>query len=650
MTAFPAFSSRKCALAVAISLSCTWSAFAAPEASELDPVVVTATATDRLASDAPASISVITREQIQARAVLDLSDALRGTTGVTLAGVGFGRRGIQIRGMDPEYTLVMLDGQRVNAASDAIAHADFDLGWMPAAAIERIEVVRGPMSSLYGSEALGGVVNVISRRATDEWQGNLVYNGGVVGGHRGGNTTQAGLYAGGALVPGTLGLSVFAEHRQKDATKDPLDERLDEQEQRRVNTGRAVLTWTPTEGQRVDLSHLEGSEFRKRNALQAGTAPYVYETVDDIRRQQTTLMHQGDWSWGQTRFNAYQSKLERENRRDIGEATRPQYLRDDIVDGRATLNLGESHRLSAGAEWRRERLDDASAAASGQVKSIQTAIFLQDEIQITDSLSVVLGDRADHHSEFGWHHSPRGYAVWHLSEAFTLKGGVGTGFKAPSLKQLSPEYSAVGGGGRFTIVGNPLLKPEQNTSYELSGAWQQDGWSVQATAFQNELKDLIQTVCVRACGVRGRELRNYTNVAEARIRGVELSGTVPLTEGLRLEANYSWLDTEDKQTGQALNERPSRSGAANLVWERGPLQATFRGEYVGTQKQASGTAQVTLPDYALFSLDTRWAITPKLSMVVGVDNIADKRLDETGALYAYPETGRYVHAGFDLAF
>ncbi|MER2176430.1 MAG: TonB-dependent receptor plug domain-containing protein, partial [Stenotrophomonas maltophilia] len=239
MTLLPVPGMRQRALVAALSVTCSWTAAAVPQASELDPVVVTATATDRLASDAPASISVITREQIHARAVLDLSDALRGTTGVTLAGVGFGRRGIRIRGMDPEYTLVLLDGQRVNAASDAIAHADFDLGWMPASAIERIEVVRGPMSSLYGSEALGGVVNVISRRATDEWQGNLVYNGGVVGGNRGGNTTQAGLYAGGALLPGRLGLSVFAEHRQKDAIQDPTDQRLDEQEQRRVNTGRA---------------------------------------------------------------------------------------------------------------------------------------------------------------------------------------------------------------------------------------------------------------------------------------------------------------------------------------------------------------------------------------------------------------------------
>src|SRR5690606_23771494 len=139
---------------------------------------------------------------------------------------------------------------------------------------------------------------------------------------------------------------------------------------------------------------------------------------------------------------------------------------------------------------------------------------------------------------------------------------------------------------------------------------------------------------VSACGVRGRELRNYTNVARARIRGVAVAGTAPLPGDLHLEANYSWLDPEDRQTRQQLNERPRRHAAASLVWARGPLQATVRGESIGPQKQASEASQVTLPDYPLVSLDTRCAITPRLSMVVGMDTLADKRLDETGALYA----------------
>ncbi|PTS72467.1 TonB-dependent receptor [Stenotrophomonas sp. HMWF022] len=647
MIRFPDAGRLSCAVLLALAPPL---AVAAAAPSQLDPVVVTATATDRLASDAPASISVITREQIQLRPVLDLADALRGSPGVTVAGVGFGRRGIRIRGMDPGYTLVLLDGQRVSASADAIAHSDFDLGWLPAAAIERIEVVRGPMSSLYGSEALGGVVNVISRRATDEWQGNLIYNGGVVAGDRGGNSTQTGLYAGGALVPGVLGLSVFAEHRQKDATRDPTDERLDEQEARRANTGRAVLTWTPDARQRIDLSHLQGNEQRRRHALQAGTAPYVYETLDDIQRRQTTLSHQGDWAWGQTRVSAYRAELDRDNRRDRGEASRPQQLTDQIVDARATVSLGTHHRVSVGGEWRRQELDDASGARSGHLQADQTAVFVQDEIQLNDGLSLVVGNRSDRHPEFGWHHSPRAYAVWHANEAFTIKGGIGTGFKAPSLKQLSPEYSAVGGGGRFTIVGNPQLKPEQNSSAELSAAWQRDRWSLQATAFQNDLKDLIQTTCVRACGVRGRELRNYTNVARARIRGIELAATAPISEHLTAEANWSWLDPRDRQTDRWLLERPRRSGAAALNWQRGPLQAAVRGEYIGPQQQAAGTAQITLPGYWLWSLDARWRVTGTVSVLAGVDNLANKRLDETGALYPYPETGRYVHAGIELGF
>ncbi len=618
-----------------------------PNAPQLDRVVVTATATDRLVSDAPASVSVITREQIHMRPVLDLADALRGTPGITVAGIGMGRRGIRVRGMDPAYTLVLLDGQRINASRDAIAHSDFDMGWMPAAAIERIEVVRGPMSSLYGSEALGGVVNIISRDATDAWQGNLVYNGGVVAGGLGGNSVQAGVYAGGPLLRDTLSLSVFGEHRQKDATRSAADERLDEQEARRVNTGRVVLGWTPDEQQRIQLSHLQGNEWRSRHALQTGARPYVYETVDDIDRRQTTLAHDGTWSWGQTRINAYRSTLDRSNRRDLGEATRPQHLTDDIVDGRATLEAG-NHRISAGGEWRREQLQDASASRSGHLQSIQTAVFVQDEIQLMPELSLVVGNRADHHSRFGWHHSPRGYLVWHLNDAFTLKGGAGSGFKAPSLKQLSPEYSATAGGGRFTIVGNPLLRPEKNTSQELSAAWQQNGGSLQATVFQNNLEDLIQNVCVRDCG--GRELRNYTNIARARIRGVELAGTLPLGNGLLLEANFSWLDAEDQQKHQPLTERPRRSAGANLSWEHGPLQAALRGEYIGPQKQSAGTGQVTLPQYTLLSLDTRWAISSRLNLVLGVDNLANKRLDEGSALYPYPETGRYVHAGIDLAF
>ena len=142
-----------------------------PTGRHLEPTVVTATSTLRQLGDAPASVSVISRDELALRPVQDLEDALRGTAGLRFTGVGMTRRGVSIRGMGSEHTTVLIDGQRIGNAGGAVAHADFDLGWVPVEAIERIEVVRGPMSSLYGSEALGGVVNVITRRSTDTWQG-----------------------------------------------------------------------------------------------------------------------------------------------------------------------------------------------------------------------------------------------------------------------------------------------------------------------------------------------------------------------------------------------------------------------------------------------------------------------------------------------
>ncbi len=620
------------------------------DAVDLDTIVVTASAHETRLRDAPAFVDVITREDLQSRPVLDLADALRGSPGVSLSGVGFSRRGIRIRGMDSEYTLVLVDGKRVSAASDAIAHADFDLGWMPVEAIERIEVVRGPMSSLYGSEALGGVVNIITRGATDRWLGSFGYNGGVVAGGHGGGVYQAGVYAGGPLVPDVLGLSFNAEVRRKDDTEDPSDTRLTEQEGRDAHSGNLTLTWTPDARQRIDASHLQGRERRWRDALQAGTVPYVYESVDHIDRRQSSLSHQGNWAWGDTRIRAYRSTLDRTNRRTRGAATNPQSLVDDIVDGQASTRLGERHRVTVGGEWRRERLEDDTVSVSGAAGLVHRALLLQDEIDLGDAWSLVVGNRADHHDRFGWHQSPRAYGIFHASDRLTFKGGIGNGFKAPTLKQLSPEYSATGGGGRFTIVGNPALKPETATTMELGATWSGDGWSAQATAFQSDLEDLVQTLCLSDCGIRGRELRSYMNVAKARIRGVELAGDVALPGGFSLDANYNWLQPRDRETGLPLVERPRHGAMAQIAWEGAAWRSALRAEYKGAQWQSGTSALVELPGYTLWSLDLGYRITDRIRLRGGVENLTDERLAETSALYSYPETGRYVHVGVNLGF
>ena len=139
---------------------------------EMNTLVVTASSRPEQLNDVLASVNVVEGSKLRQRLTQDLSDALEQQVGIQTQGLGLNRKGVSIRGMNPEHTLYLVDGQRINSSSSAIAHSDAELNWIPAEAIEQVEVVRGPMSSLYGSEALGGVINVITRKPLQKWQGS----------------------------------------------------------------------------------------------------------------------------------------------------------------------------------------------------------------------------------------------------------------------------------------------------------------------------------------------------------------------------------------------------------------------------------------------------------------------------------------------
>lgn len=618
---------------------------------ELGPVVVSATAGERLATDAPATVTVITGDELGQRPVQDLADALRDTPGMMVGGIGLNRRAISIRGMPSDHTLILMDGKRVNTAGNAIAHADYDLNWVPQQAIERIEVVRGPMSSLYGSEALGGVVNVISRRATDAWQGSLFAQGGLTEG-KGGDSWQMGAYAGGPLLPGILGLSITGQNQGREPTRALANTRLTELERRRTASGTATLTWTPDEAQRIDFSYGQGHEARVYTSQSGTTAASIYTTTDRIDRRHLSLAHAGDWKWGSSSLRAYRSTLDRNSRRSTGTPTAPQGLTDDIIDGHVSVPLLSWGRLTLGGEWHRESLNDSTVNHRGSAEAIHHALFLQNEINLGTDWSLVLGNRADHHEAFGWQHSPRAYLVHHLTDALTVKGGVGKGFKAPTLKQLSPHYQAVAAAGRFTVVGNPALEPETSIAYELGAEYRATNWSARATLFQNDLNNLIETACTQFCGVRGREIRTYQNVNEARIRGVELESGLDLPGNLRLDANYTFLDSEDRGTGLELTERPRHRANVALAWSpSGRFTARVRAQYIGQQMISPSSAAATdVPAYTLVSLDLRQSLTDSVVLTAGIQNLTNQRLAEKSSLFPYAEEGRLFWVGLNHSF
>jgi outer membrane receptor for ferrienterochelin and colicins len=619
-------------------------------ATQLEPVVITATSGERFLKDAPASVTVVTGEELRERPVRDLAEAIEGTPGIQLTGIGLGRRGISIRGMLPEQTLVLVDGMRVTNSASAIAHSDFELGWVPAEAIERIEVVRGPMSSLYGSEALGGVVNIITRRATDEWHGSFSTFGLIAEHGLGGNGYSFSGYAGGPIIPGVLGLNVWGQFQGRTELASPDNVRVSSLGEEKAFTGNATLTWTPDAQQRIDLSYGAGYETRWSNLQGAGPFPTYYRSDDDIWRQHVSLSHEGAWDWGTSRVRIYSAMLDRENERSDGAPpSGPHKFIDTVGDGQISFSPLANHKFTIGGEVRQERLKDPTVNDAGRADQMHYAGFIQDEIYLGDEWELVLGSRFDHHETFGWHTSPRAYLLYHLNDALTFKGGVGAGFKAPTLKQLSPEYEARAGGGRFTVIGNPDLEPETNLSFEAGFEYQQGIWSARAMAFQNDVENLIQAVCVVRCTGAPGATWTYENVDEARIRGVEVGGGVDLPWNMRLDANYTYLDPIDKTTGERLPDRSNHSANATFAWSPiENLMTSLRVNNVGPQKTT--TASSKQPAYTLVSAYANYDFNEHTTLQLGIENITDVRLADGNGAYAFADEGRRYFLGLKAKF
>jgi outer membrane receptor for ferrienterochelin and colicins len=325
---------------------------------------------------------------------------------------------------------------------------------------------------------------------------------------------------------------------------------------------------------------------------------------------------------------------------------RPQTIEDETYDARTSINVGSLNRVTIGGEWRQEELFDTSMNAAGYDRVRHRGVFAQDELRL-ERWMFVLGTRYDDHDIFGAQNSPRAYAVYHPSDKVTIKGGVGRGFKAPNLKLLSPEYSVTT--SSFVVFGNPDLQPEINTSYELGTSYSASRWTLQATLFQNDVKDLIQSYCAADCDAL-RVLR-YENVDEARIRGVEIGASVAPLSQLAVDFNYTFLDAKDLGADQPLAEKPKHAMNLTLKWyPTDKLNAQLRGNHYGKQTMYSSEVRYGLPDYTLWGADLNYQLTSHFKLHLSGDNLTDEKLAELSSRFNYVEVGRSYSAGFTGSF
>lgn len=647
-------------------------AHADPQEATLKPVVVTASSVEQSLRDAPASVSVITREDIAKRPVQELAELLGTVEGVTLSRSGNQVPGVQIRGLGQAYTLMLIDGKRVNSTNAMFRGNDYDTGWVPVSEIERIEVVRGPMSSLYGSDAIGGVVNVITRKVGKTWRASARTDLVLQENREAGDSRLVSVSASGPLIADVLGVRLTAshDHREPDgAINTPATPGASAQPGLQLLDNRqlgALFTWTPHAQHEIKLSH----DDSRRNH-----SGFVLE------RQATSLSHHGRYGFATSDVTL---NLDRTRNR-VGMITgqsNPNVADSHSLDGKLMLPWDSARQMiTLGGELRRDKLSDptnltgwpgtASYRASSHAEVSQRAFFVEDEFQISDSLKLTVGNRYDDHENFGGHHSPRAYLVWHATPEISVKGGWAKAFRAPTLLQGSPNWGSVSCGSATAgcyIVGTPKLKPETSTSKEIGVRYEGAGISGGLTLFDNQLKDMISIDSRTANRTLapsysnfvgylpdGRPIFAYQNIASVRSKGFELGGRLTLNRQWQLSANYTYTDAKNTSGSSKLplTYRPKHAANISVDWQpndQWSFNTTAR--YSGLQYinvPANGQNMLTKAAYSVADLSVGYRIDKHFSVRAGVLNLTDQN-DNRSQSTDFNEDGRRYFVSLSADF
>ncbi|CAB3879995.1 ligand-gated channel protein [Achromobacter piechaudii] len=650
-----------CAAGLGMGPAAAW-AQGANEAKTLDTVVVTASGFEQQIQDAPASISVITREDLDKKFYRDVNDALIDVPGVIVTGGG-DRQDISLRGMGPQYTLILIDGRRQSSRetrtnSDS---AGVEGGWTPPlAAIERIEVVRGPMSSLYGSDAMGGVINIITRKVPKEWGGEIRMDTTIQESSKSGDIYQGNFYLAGPIKNDLLGLQIYGQASQRDE-----DNIVNGFRKRNSDSVTAKLALTPNRDHDIVL---EATAMRQKiqetlGKTVAPLAPGVAcartgcpaSAQNDYRSNKWALSHTGRWGWAVS--DSYVQQEEFDNR------SRQMKVKNLNLQSSWTLPLG-SHMLTLGGTYLSQRLNDQTgnqlSGGPNKIDRYQWALFAEDEWRLTDSFAVTAGLRMDEDENFGTHFSPRLYGVWRMADRWTLKGGVSTGFRAPDLRQTVAGWGQVSRGGN--MYGNPDLTPEKSVTEEIGLLYDDGaGFNAGVTLFNNDFKDKITRVacpltqCTEGPNQFGSNPTTYMNVDKAVSRGVEASMKLPLTRDWSLTSSYTFTKSEQKSgqyKGEPLNQLPKHLFTTTVDWQASDaLQAWARVNYRGKESQpttGASSSSVVAPSYTFVDLGASYAVNKTVSVYAGIYNLFDKQV--TYDDYEYVEDGRRYWLGVGVKF
>lgn len=693
---------------------------------QLDTVQVIATAEEEIKQSL--GVSVISANDLEKRPpVNDLSEILRRQPGVNLTGnANSGSRGnrrqIDVRGMGPDNTLVLIDGQPTSSRNASRMgwtgerDTDGDTAWVPPEAIERVEVLRGPAAARYGSGAMGGVINIITKRVPDVLSGSITQFYNFQQDDKEGDSRRTSFNLAGPLSE-RVGFRMYGGYAKTDPDAMDINPILGTSGERAAGKAGSrnmhinnALTLALSDQQTLainmgysrksdlysgDTQNLVSSASEGGGAFAPASSLYGKETTI-VHRSTFGLSHLGDWDWGKSKVDLTHA-LTRNSRATEGLFGGPEgsflseagaqgqgtrftsQLQESRLSGEVNLPgswLGKRQALTLGAEIQREVLDDPGSTRTlvhpgngaaldpsaldgrnGETKTayLSAAIYAENNINVTDKLTLTPTVRLNQHEEFGFNVSPGLSASYALNELWKLKGGVARAYKTPNLYQSNPNYLlfSLGTGCLNTtpcyLQGNKDLNSETSINKEIGIAYDDGENTVSLAYFHNDYSDKIiagtttEDTVVYGPANTPADILRWENTPEAVVSGLEGNVLVALTDTLNWNTNATYMiESEDKTYKQPLSVIPEFTVNSSLDWdltEKLALQSNVT--WYGKQQPATFnvrngqaiTNQTPVNDYSIAGVSAAYKLNKNYRFQVGVNNVFDKQLYRLGATY-----------------
>ncbi|MFZ3390974.1 TonB-dependent vitamin B12 receptor BtuB [Buttiauxella gaviniae] len=609
---------KKLSLLTALSVT-AFSGWAQDSNSE-ENLVVTANRFQQPVNTVLAPTDVVTREDIDQWQAKSLNDVMRRLPGVDIAqygGIGQGSS-MFIRGTNASHVLVLVDG--IPIARPGISNTA-DINQIPLSLVQRVEYIRGPRSAVYGSGAIGGVVNIITQTDEDKSQinagvgsnGYQQYDGTLR--HRFGDTvaTVAGSYE------TTKGFNVLPDSPYSgDSDRDGY---------------RSKSFWGGLEHKFSDEfdGFFRGYGYTNNTDYDQGSYGYAGGGDEEQLYNQTfdagMRFHSGLYS---SQLLASYQKVKDYNYSSVN----GRYNDGTTLDNMTQRNIQWGNNfvvgngsVSAGVDWQQQRLTSSDTAMSDTYKRDNTGVYLSGQQQFGD-VTLEASGREDHDEQFGWHGTWQTAAGWEFVEGYRATVSYGTGFLAPSLGQQF-------GSTRFGIDSNPNLKPEESKQWEagLEGLTGPVDWRL--SAYHYQIENLITYY-----SAPGSFEGNYDNIKSATIKGLEWTGSVD-TGIFTHKVTLQYMDPRDDQTDEVLARRAKRQAKYQLDWSMFNVDMDVAWQYYGKRydnntSSYSPTQQV-LPSYSTVDVSASYPVTSQLTVRGRIANLFDKDYE---TVYGYQTPGR----------